>query len=139
MGSFDYSPWRGAVDLLAGGPPCQPFSGGGLRRGAADERNGWEAALHATQELRPRALLFENVRGMLTPRFDAYRGAISARLTALGYHHDRLALDAADYGVPHHRHPVFLVGVLVGGVVVVVVFVAVAVVVVVELCRQWQL
>ena len=115
VGSFDYSPWRGAVDLLAGGPPCQPFSGGGLRRGAADERNGWEAALHATQELRPRALLFENVRGMLTPRFDAYRGAISARLTALGYHHDWLALDAADYGVPQHRHRVFLVGFLDAG------------------------
>ena len=45
VGTFDFSPWRGSVALLTGGPPCQPFSGGGLLRGAADERNGWEAAL----------------------------------------------------------------------------------------------
>ena len=110
VGAVDYAPWAGAVDLLAGGPPWQPFSSGGLRRGAADARNGSEATLDATLALRPRAVLFENVQGMLTARFEAYRDAISARLSQLGYHHGWLPLNAADHGVPQHRRRVFLVG-----------------------------
>ena len=110
VGAVDYAPWAGAVDLLAGGPPCQPFSSGGLRRGAADARNGWEATLDTTLALRPRAVLFENVQGMLTARFEAYRAAISARLSQLGYHHGWLPLNAADHGVPQHCRRVFLVG-----------------------------
>ena len=72
--------------------------------------NGWEATLDATLALRPRAVLFENVQGMLTARFEACRDAISARLSQLGYHHGWLPLNAADHGVPQHRRRVFLVG-----------------------------
>ena len=111
VADVDYAQWSGAT-LLSGGPPCQPFSAGGLRQGEADKRNGWEAALQATQRLRPHAVLFENVRGMMSPRFAEYRGAISTRLDALGYHHGWHQLDAALYGVPQHRHRVFLVGFL---------------------------
>lgn len=52
-------------DLLSGGPPCQPFSGGGAHAGAADERNCWPWTINATKILRPRAFVFENVPGML--------------------------------------------------------------------------
>ena len=106
----DYSAWADNVTLLSGGPPCQPFSVGGLQKGAADERDGWTAALHATEQLRPRAVLFENVRGLLAPRFAEYRNHLSSSLGAIGYHHAWFALNAADYGVPQHRHRVFLVG-----------------------------
>ena len=110
VGDVDYSQWRGAVDLLSGGPPCQPFSGGGLLLGEADARNGWEVTIAATAALRPRAVLFENVQGMLTGRFAGYRRAISARLDDLGYHHNWVPLDAANFGVPQRRRRVFLIG-----------------------------
>ena len=110
VGDVDYTQWRGAVDLLSGGPPCQPFSGGGLLLGEADARNGWEVTIAATAALRPRAVLFENVHGMLTGRFAGYRRAISARLDDLGYHHSWVPLDAADFGVPQRRRRVFLIG-----------------------------
>ena len=72
VGAIDFGVWRDRVDLLCGGPPCQPFSRGGLGRGAEDTRNGWELALDAVETIRPRALLFENVSSLLAPRYEAY-------------------------------------------------------------------
>lgn len=110
VGAIDFGVWRDRVDLLCGGPPCQPFSRGGLGRGAEDTRNGWELALDAVETIRPRALLFENVSSLLAPRYEAYVNTISDRLAHLGYSIAWLRLDACEFGVPQHRKRVFLVG-----------------------------
>jgi site-specific DNA-cytosine methylase len=60
------------VDLAAGGPPCQPFSLGGKHGAHRDRRDMWPEAVRAVRELRPRAFLFENVRGLTRPAFKAY-------------------------------------------------------------------
>jgi len=57
------------VDLVAGGPPCQPFSMGGKARGHQDHRDMFPQAVRAVRELQPRAFIFENVRGLLRCAF----------------------------------------------------------------------
>lgn len=60
------------VDLVAGGPPCQPFSMGGKAAGMNDERDMFPQAVRAVAEIQPRAFIFENVRGLLRPAFTNY-------------------------------------------------------------------
>jgi DNA (cytosine-5)-methyltransferase 1 len=67
----DFTKHRGA-DLVAGGPPCQPFSMGGKARGAKDMRDMFPQAIRAVSEIQPRAFIFENVRGLLRPAFSNY-------------------------------------------------------------------
>ncbi|MBC7577373.1 MAG: DNA cytosine methyltransferase, partial [Tardiphaga sp.] len=62
----------GGVDLVSGGPPCQPFSIGGRHRGNEDRRDMWPEAVRSVREIKPRAFLFENVRGLLRPGFADY-------------------------------------------------------------------
>ena len=57
--------YRQIIDIIIGGPPCQPFSVGGQQKGFSDERNGFPVFIKAIQELKPKLWLFENVRGML--------------------------------------------------------------------------
>lgn len=68
---IDFTKHRGA-DLVAGGPPCQPFSMGGKARGANDMRDMFPQAIRAVAEIQPRAFIFENVRGLLRPAFSNY-------------------------------------------------------------------
>ena len=68
------------VDLLAGGVPCPPFSIAGKQLGELDERDLFPEAIRLTREMRPRAILLENVRGFATPRFAPYRQALKAEL-----------------------------------------------------------
>lgn len=74
VAEVDYTPYEGKVDLLAAGTPCQPFSLGGKHQGDLDERNMFPQVFRATRELRPRAILVENVRGLMRhavkPYFD---------------------------------------------------------------------
>lgn len=100
---FDGTPYRG-VDLLAGGVPCPPFSVAGKRLGADDERDLFPEALRLTDEMRPRAVMIENVRGILAKEFDAYRAEFSLEVAKLGYRPIgwRL-LNASDFGVPQLR------------------------------------
>jgi DNA (cytosine-5)-methyltransferase 1 len=130
----------GPVDLVAGGPPCQPFSMGGKARGHQDHRDMFPQAVRAVRELRPAAFMFENVRGLLRDAFANYVEFIRLQLTypyfpvsdnvdwdvnlrRLQRHHcssrsiSELSYkvtinlaDAADYGVPQRRHRVFFVG-----------------------------
>lgn len=128
------------IDLVAGGPPCQPFSIGGKARGLNDLRDMFPQAVRAVRELRPKAFLFENVRGLLRQGFRNYVEYVRLQLTypdfpisenipwdqnlqrlqkhhsssqgASGLHY-QVAIhlaDAADYGVPQRRHRVFFVG-----------------------------
>jgi DNA (cytosine-5)-methyltransferase 1 len=130
----------GSVDLVAGGPPCQPFSMGGKARGHQDHRDMFPQAVRAVRELNPRAFIFENVRGLLRSAFADYVEFIRLQLTypefpvsanvdwptnlrRLQRHHTSKTrqeelvynvtinlVNAANYGVPQHRHRVFLVG-----------------------------
>ena len=105
---FDASPWKG-VDLLSGGLPCPPFSIAGKQLGADDERNLFPAMLQIVEQVRPRAVLIENVRGILTPRFGTFRAIIEGRLDELGFDSYWLALNAVNYGVPQYRWRAFLI------------------------------
>lgn len=70
--TFDYTPYDRPIDVLAGGPPCQPFSLGGKHAGDTDKRNMFPAVFRAVRELRPRAFLFENVKGLTRESFQPY-------------------------------------------------------------------
>lgn len=60
----DFRTWNGRVDLVSGGPPCQPFSIGGKHRAMGDRRNLFPEAARAVREVQPRAFVFENVKGL---------------------------------------------------------------------------
>ena len=107
--AFDAKPYRG-VDLIAAGLPCPPFSVAGKQRGEADERNLFPAAFRIIQEVQPKAVMIENVRGLLDARFGYYRELIVERLSALGYETRFQLLNASDFGVPQNRPRVFIVG-----------------------------
>jgi DNA (cytosine-5)-methyltransferase 1 len=137
--TFDYSAIPPGVDLLAGGPPCQPFSIGGKHSGFHDNRNMFPEAVRAVRELRPRAFVFENVRGLVRESFAEYFDYIKFQLTypkvarkaeedwqthlmRLQQHHTSSphrglrynvvsgVLNASNFGVPQKRDRVFIVG-----------------------------
>jgi DNA (cytosine-5)-methyltransferase 1 len=94
--------YRG-VSLLAGGVPCPPFSIAGKQLGATDERDLFAWAVELVNEVRPKALLLENVRGLSMPRFAGYRQHVLDRLSDLGYVAEWKLLQASDFGVPQLR------------------------------------
>jgi DNA (cytosine-5)-methyltransferase 1 len=102
------SDYRG-VALLAGGVPCPPFTVAGRQLGATDERDLFAWAVELCATVQPRALLLENVRGLSTRRFSAYRQHVLDRLTDLGYVPGWRLLHAADFGVPQLRPRTVLV------------------------------
>lgn len=96
----------GPVDLLCGGPPCQPYSEGGHGKGAEDERDGWPWALDAVRALRPTWVCFENVPAMHgTPELAHVLAVARTRFNWV----DLWLLDAAEYGVPQVRQRLFVV------------------------------
>ena len=108
---FDGTPYRNNIDLLAGGVPCPPFSIAGKQLGPEDERDLFPQMLRLVEEINPKAVMIENVRGFLGKQFDNYRHSILIRLNSLGYNvHIRL-LNASDYGVPQLRPRTVIVGV----------------------------
>lgn len=107
---FDGRPYKG-VDLLAGGLPCPPFSVAGKQLGKDDERNLFPAAIRLVDEIRPKAVMIENVRGFLDAVFEDYRGFIKNELKALGYEAHWRLLNASDYGVPQLRPRVVIVAI----------------------------
>lgn len=134
----DWTSYAGEVDVLAGGPPCQPFSLGGIHRGAGDNRNLFPEATRAISEIRPRAFVLENVRGLARQSLKPYFEHVLEHLRAPGLaarsresarsHSARLRrqapglpaderykvewtlVNAADYGLPQQRWRVFIVG-----------------------------
>jgi DNA (cytosine-5)-methyltransferase 1 len=134
---FDFCQFKG-IDLLAGGPPCQPFSIGGKHRGYKDHRNLFPETVRAVRELQPKAILIENVKGLLRASFAKYFEYVILQIThpelaprkdenwqdhlaRLERHHTRgkqkgllyqvvfRRLNAANYGVPQRRERVFIV------------------------------
>ncbi|TGT57803.1 DNA (cytosine-5-)-methyltransferase [Mesorhizobium sp. M00.F.Ca.ET.170.01.1.1] len=111
---LDWGEYRDQVRVVAGGPPCQPFSLAGKGLGQRDLRDMWPEAIRAVQEIRPEGFLFENVRGLLRPAFDDYVRALLDALSKAdpvhGYAVSRVAVDAADFGAPQRRHRVIVAG-----------------------------
>lgn len=109
--SFSAVPYRGKVDLLAGGVPCPPFSVAGKQLGSDDERDLFPEALRLVAECDPRAVMLENVRGLFYPKFDSYRQAILDRLHLMGYKTWWQLVQASDYGVSQLRPRALLVAI----------------------------
>jgi DNA (cytosine-5)-methyltransferase 1 len=105
---FEGSPYEG-VTLLAGGVPCPPFSIAGKQLGPDDERDLFPRALELVAQVRPNAVMLENVKGLASERFASYRSSILQRLHELGYETDWRLLNASWYGVPQLRPRFILV------------------------------
>lgn len=137
--TFDYSSLPEDLDLIAGGPPCQPFSLGGRHRGRDDKRDMFPEMVRAIRELKPRAVIVENVKGLMRESFAKYfeyiilqlsypeiilkqsedwtdhlsrleRHHLQGKSKDLAYRMVFRLLNAADYGVPQKRERVFIVG-----------------------------
>lgn len=138
VGKVDFEYLKARVDVLAGGPPCQPFSLGGVARGDEDDRNGFPHIFRAIRQIEPRAVICENVRGLLRKSFMPYfdyikrelalpfeeraegsswqdhdevlRGLLESGLTAEHQHYEvrHFPVNAADYGVPQIRKRVII-------------------------------
>jgi DNA (cytosine-5)-methyltransferase 1 len=134
----DYSEFPEGLDLVSGGPPCQPFSIGGRHRAFDDERDMFSAFADVIARLRPRAFIIENVKGLMRAKLANYLAYIEHRLTmpevfqrqgehwfdhlrrleqektstgsGLRYNVARQLFDAADFGVAQRRERVFIVG-----------------------------
>lgn len=92
------------IDLLAGGVPCPPFSVAGKQLGSDDERDLFPAAIRLIEVLTPRAIMLENVRGLMAPRFTAYRRRILRDLASMGYADTYWdVVNASTFGVPQLR------------------------------------
>ena len=108
---ISFRQWSG-VDLIAGGPPCQPFSNGGKRLAAEDSRDMLPEFVRAVNEALPKVFILENVAGLLAPRnreyFDRILATINSRYTIL----PPRIINAADYGVPQKRLRVMVIGFL---------------------------
>lgn len=136
---FDFSSLPTNIDLVSGGPPCQPFSLGGKHMGHKDSRDMFPTAVEVVRTLAPRGFVFENVRGFTRASFANYfqhillqlsypeitrkpdeewtdhlgrleRHKTSGKVDGLVYNVVARLLDAADYGVPQRRERVFIVG-----------------------------
>lgn len=106
--TFDGCPFSG-IDLLAGGVPCPPFSKAGKQLGAQDDRDLFPEAIRLIDECKPRAVMLENVRGLLDAVFDDYRNKVEKQLKKLGYEPGWRVLNASDYGVSQLRPRVIFV------------------------------
>lgn len=109
--NFSGKPYRNKIDLLAGGVPCPPFSVAGKQLGSDDERDLFPEALRLIEEINPKAVMLENVRGFLDPAFKDYRESILKRIDELGYNVQIKLLNASDYGVPQLRPRIVIVGI----------------------------
>ncbi len=107
---FGGSQYRG-VDLLAGGVPCPPFSKAGKQLGKNDERDLFPEALRLVDEIKPKAVMLENVRGFLDAVFEDYRINLKKQLEKLGYIAEWRLLNASDFGVSQLRPRVVIVAV----------------------------
>lgn len=106
----DLSGYAGKVELVYGGPPCQPFSSGGRRRASRDARDMIPAFIKAIETLRPAAFFMENVPGLVVGERRAYFRRVLAAYRALGFTVAWKIVNAADYGVPQKRRRLFVVG-----------------------------
>ncbi len=111
LGEFNGAPYKG-VDMISAGLPCPPFSKAGKQLGKMDERNLFPPTIRLIDQIRPKAVMIENVRGILDSVFLDYRKFILKELGKLGYITDWRLMNASDFGVPQLRPRAILVAVL---------------------------
>jgi len=105
----EWSVYKEKIDIIHGGPPCQPFSIAGAQKGIDDERNMWGEFSRAVNSIKPNAFIAENVPGILSPKFkDFVKKYIIDQLS--DYSITTFKMHTADYGVPQIRRRVFFVG-----------------------------
>lgn len=107
---ISFSQFRGKVDVVVGGPPCQPFSIGGLRKGNADDRDMIPEFVRCLKEVQPEAFLMENVPGLILKKARPYFDSVLAQLSECGYRLNWAVLNSADYGVPQKRKRLIVMG-----------------------------
>lgn len=107
---FSAAAFKG-IDLLAGGVPCPPFSRAGKQLGAEDDRDLFPEAIRLVDECRPKAVMLENVRGLLDAVFEDYRKKVECQLNKLGYQTGWRLMNASDFGVSQLRPRVVFVGI----------------------------
>ena len=105
--TFDGRPWRGRVDFIFGGIPCQPYSLAGKQRGEADERDLWPATRSLIRTVGPRYVLLENVPGLLSG--SGGLGRILRDLSEDGFDAEWATISAANVGAWHLRKRVWIV------------------------------
>jgi DNA (cytosine-5)-methyltransferase 1 len=106
----NFSSYKGKVQLVYGGPPCQPFSSGGLRRAAADGRDMIPEFIRVVRDVQPPAFLMENVPGLTAGDRKDYLEAVIGQLEDLGFVVNWKVLNAVDFGVPQKRRRLFVIG-----------------------------
>ncbi len=106
---FNANEYRGRVDVLSGGFPCQPFSMAGLRKGTEDERHLWPEMLRVIGECQPRWVVGENVRGLVNWSDGLVLQACYSDLENLGYSVQSFIIPACATGAPHRRDRVWIV------------------------------
>ncbi|WP_205934434.1 DNA cytosine methyltransferase [Rhizobium leguminosarum] len=106
----DFTPYKGKVDLLAGGVPCTPYSTIGERKGKSDENDLLPEAVRAVREVRPKAFIFENVDGLLHAKHADHVAAALRQFSKAGYATVIERINTRDYGVAQNRSRVLLVG-----------------------------
>ncbi|NHB78250.1 DNA cytosine methyltransferase [Rhodobacter sp. M37P] len=111
VGTFDGRPWRGAVDIVTAGYPCQPFSVAGKRRGADDPRHLWPHVARIIGEVEPPFVFLENVAHHLRLGFPE----VASGLVGMGYRLAAGLFTAAEVGAPHRRERLFILAIREGG------------------------
>ncbi len=106
----DFTPYKGKVDLLAGGVPCTPYSTIGERKGKSDENDLLPEAVRAVREIRPQAFIFENVDGLLHASHSDHVAAVLRQFSKAGYETVIERINTRDYGVAQNRSRVLLIG-----------------------------
>jgi len=111
----DFTIWRGRIDILTGGFPCQPYSAAGKRLGKEDERHLWPEMLRTIREIQPRWVVGENVLGLVNWNGGLVFEEVQADLEAEGYEVQPFILPAASVNAPHKRDRVWFVAYSVNG------------------------
>ena len=105
----DWKHLRDKIDVIHGGPPCQPFSIAGEQKGIEDERNMWGEFNRAVNTIKPKAFIAENVPGILNPKFEGFvKKYITNQLSE--YSIIKFEMHAADFGIPQIRRRIFFIG-----------------------------
>jgi len=105
----DFTKWRGTVDVISGGFPCQPYSSAGKRLGKEDERHLWPEMLRAIREAAPSFVVGENVRGLTNWNGGLVFDEVQTDLENLGYQVAAFLIPAAGVNAPHGRDRVWIV------------------------------
>ncbi len=106
---IEWEAYKGQVDIVHGGPPCQPFSVAGEQKGLEDERNMWGEFNRAVNIIKPQVFVAENVLGLMNPKFNGFvKRFIFDQLS--DYHIKKFEMHTADFGVPQIRRRVIFVG-----------------------------